>query len=43
MEELKKIGQRFMAGANIGKFNKAQVAVMKKAFTGRQKLLATKK
>ena len=32
-----------MAGANIGKFNKAQVVVMKKAFTGRQKLLATKK
>lgn len=43
MEELKKIGTRFMAGANIGKFNKAQVVVMKKAFTGRQKLLATKK
>ena len=41
--ELKKIGQRFMAGAKIGKFNKAQVAVMKKAFTGKQKLLATKK
>lgn len=43
MEELKRIGTRFMAGANIGKFNKAQVVVMKKAFTGRQKLLATKK
>jgi len=41
--ELKKIGLRFMAGAKIGKFNKAQVQVMKKAFTGRQKLLATKK
>ena len=41
--ELKKVGERFMAGAKIGKFNDAQVAVMKKAFTGQQKLLATKK
>lgn len=43
MVELKMIGARFMAGTKIGKFNKAQVAVMKKAFTGKQELLATKK
>ena len=43
MEELKRIGERFMNGAKIGKFNKAQVAIVKKAFTGRQMLLKTKK
>jgi hypothetical protein len=43
IEDLKKIGTRFMTGAKVGKFNKAQVAIVKQAFTGQQKKLETKK